>query len=95
MRRSPEHKPNTKLKEERDADELSNVDHVVTNASSSQLYIFEDNQAAIKMVIKEQKSNVRVQNPQSCVRLVDWQSQLGPLNSKSNMFTPRTDLRTC
>ena len=71
MRRSLEHKPNTKVKEERDADELSNVDHVVTNASSSQLYIFEDNEAAIKMVIKEQKSNVRVQNPQSCVRLVD------------------------
>ena len=38
----------------------------------AQLYIFEDNEAVIKMIIKRQKSNdeTRVQNPQSCVRLV-------------------------
>ena len=50
---------------------------VATNASSSQgdsqLYIFEDNEAVIKMIIKgRQKPNdeTRVQNPQSRIRLV-------------------------
>ena len=60
----------------RDVDDLSNVDHETTNANSSQgraqLYIFEDNEAVIKMFIKREKSydETRVQNPQSCVRLV-------------------------
>ena len=50
---------NTKLKRRgnRDVDELSNVDRVVTNASSSrfeaQLCILEDNEAVIKMIIKD------------------------------------------
>ena len=39
-----------------DVDELSNVDHVVTNANSSQceyqLHICKDNEAVIKMIIK-------------------------------------------
>ena len=49
--------PNTKSKSigNRDVDELSNVDHVVTNARSSQseaqLYIFEDYVAVFKMII--------------------------------------------
>ena len=49
---------NTKLtkKGNQNVDQLSNPDHVATNASSSQgesqLYIFEDNEATIKMIIK-------------------------------------------
>ena len=68
--------PKTKFKRSgnRDVDELSNVDHVNTNASSSQfqaqLYIFGDNEAVIKFYIKGRrtKSNdeTRIQNPQSC-----------------------------
>ena len=47
----------------RDVDELSNVDHVVTNASSSQveaqLHIFEDNEPVIKMIIKGRSLTMR------------------------------------
>ena len=56
--------------------QLSNLDHVATNANSSlckaHLYIFEDNEAVIKLIIKGQKScdETRVPNPQSCVGLV-------------------------
>ena len=73
--RSPEHKIPTlsvKRRSNLEVDELSNLDHVATNASSSQfeaqLYISEDNEAVIKMIIKGQKSYVTcVQYPQSCV----------------------------
>ena len=50
--------PNTKLKRSgtRDVDELSNVDHIDTTASSShfeaQLHIFEDNEAVLKVIIR-------------------------------------------
>ena len=36
----------------------------------------------------------RVQNPQSCVRLVFWQNQHGPPKSKSNTSTPKTNSLT-
>ena len=53
-------------------DDLNNVDFVFSNANSSRqealLYIFEDNEAVIKMIIKEKKSHNETcfQNPQSC-----------------------------
>ena len=53
-------------------DQLSQVDHVPSNAHSSQgesqLYIFEDKEAVIKMIIKGRSPTMRtrVQNPQSC-----------------------------
>ena len=64
-------------------DQLSNSDHVVTNATSShceaQLYIFEDHEAVIKMIIKGRSPMMRrVQNPQCRVRLVVGQNQLWP-----------------
>ena len=74
---------------DRDVDELSNVDYVVTNANSSQgefqLYIFEDNEAVIEMIIKGRSPTMRhvyiyIQNTQSCVRLVFGQNQFGPEN---------------
>ena len=55
---SPNPNPNTTLKRsgDREVDEISNVYHVVTNASSDQiegqLRIFEDNEAMIKMIKK-------------------------------------------
>ena len=79
--------PKTKLKRSgnRDVDELSNVDYVVTNASSSQfgarLYIFwewscdqNDHQG------HKSYDETRVQNSRSCVRWIVWQSKFGPLN---------------
>ena len=57
--------PKTKLKGSgnRGVDELSTVDHVVTSASFSQfevqLYIFEDNEAVIKMIIQGRSPTVR------------------------------------
>ena len=59
-------------KRKREVEHLSDVDYVPTNTHSSQgesqLYIFEDNEAVINMIIKGRKSNdeTRVQNPQSC-----------------------------
>ena len=52
--------------------ELSNVDCVSSNAKSSlfgaMLYIFEDSEAVIKMMIKRPKSHNEtcIKNPQSC-----------------------------
>ena len=51
---------------------LKNFDSVPSNVHSSRqealLYVFEDNEAVIKMIIKRQKSfnETRFQNPQSC-----------------------------
>ena len=62
--------PNTKSKRHgnREVDELSNVDHVVTSAKPSQfeaqLFIFDDKDEA---VINDE---TRFPNPQSCVGLV-------------------------
>ena len=54
----------------REVDELSKVDHVVTSAKLShfeaKLFIFEDNEAVIKLIIKGRSPTTRhVQNPQS------------------------------
>ena len=67
----------TKLKKKgnRDVDQLSDLDHVVTNASSSQcevqLYIFEDNEAVIKMIIKSRNPMMRHVSRSHRVAL-DW-----------------------
>ena len=81
--------------------EWSDVDDVPTNTHScqgdSQLYIFEDNEAVIKMIIKGRSPTMRlvVKNPQSCVRLVVRQNQFRTRRSKPNMLTPKTKSRTC
>ena len=52
-----------KQKENRDVDQLLHGDHVSSNAHSShgksQLYIVEDNEAAIKMIIKSRRPRMR------------------------------------
>ena len=60
------HKPhNTRLKKERDRNvhQLSDLDHVTTNAHSSQgkaqLYILENNEAVIKIIIKGRSPMMR------------------------------------
>ena len=54
---SRNHKSKPKQKGNRDVDRLSHVDNVSTNANSSQgesqLYVFEDNEAVIKMITKD------------------------------------------
>ena len=59
---SRNHKSKPKHKGNRDVDQLSRVDYV-TNANSSQgesqLYIFEDNGAVIKMIIKGRSPTMR------------------------------------
>ena len=53
-------------------DDLDNVDFISSNENSSRkealLYIFEDNEAVIKMIIKGRSPTMRTccQNPQSC-----------------------------
>ena len=54
---------------------LNNIDSVPLNVQSSRheaLYVFEDNEAVIKMIIKGKESynETRLQNPQSCSWLV-------------------------
>ena len=62
----------TKVPTQHDNVELNNVDYVSSNAKSSQfgamLDIFEDNEAVIKMIIKDRSPTMRtrIQNPQSC-----------------------------
>ena len=46
------------------------------------LYVFEDNEAVIKMIIgKKPYNETRIQNPQSCSCLVVRQNQSGPQDS--------------
>ena len=60
---SCDHKSKPIQKENRDDDQFSHVDYVTTNANSSQgvsqLYIFEDNEAVIKMTIKGRSPTMR------------------------------------
>ena len=60
---SRNHKSKPKQKGNRDVDHLSQVDYVTTNANSSQgesqLYIFKDSQAVIKMIIKGRSPTMR------------------------------------
>ena len=60
---SRNHKSKPKQKGNRDLHQLSHVDYVTTNANStqseSQLYIFEDNEAVIKMIIKSRSPTMR------------------------------------
>ena len=76
----------------RDVDELSNVVHVVTNASSSrceaQLNIFEDNEAVIKMIIKGRSLTMRHVSRTHRVALdwlfVDTKNQLADMLTKGD-----------
>ena len=65
------HKSKPKQKGNRDVEQLSHVDHVTTNANSSQgesqLYVFENNEAVIKMIIKGRSPTMtHVSRAQSC-----------------------------
>ena len=77
--------------------DLSNIDQVISNAhlseKESQLYIFEDNESVIKMIIKGRSPTMRhvSPHPPSCPGLVTWQKQPGTPKSKSSMSNPKTN----
>ena len=58
----------------------TNIGHIPSNTKNSgpsaMLYVFEDNEAVIKMIIKGRKSHNKtcVKNPQGCFGLVVWQN---------------------
>ena len=78
--------------------ELYNVDHVSSDAISSRsgamLYIFEDNEAVIKMIIKGKSPTMRHLSRNRRVAL-DWcQKQLGPKNLKIKYVDTETNSQT-
>ena len=73
------------VKRRQKVEQLSEVDCVPTSTHSSQgesqLYIFADNEAVIKMISKSRSPTMRhVSRPQSCYWLVVWQNQFGTQN---------------
>ena len=80
-------------------DRLLNVNYVPTNTHSSQgeyqLYIFEDNEAVIKMLITGRSPTMRHVSKTHRVAL-DWLFDTINLDprSKSNMLTPKTNSLT-
>ena len=79
---------------------LSNVDQVPSNEHlserESQLYIFEDKEAVIKMIIKGRSPTLRtrVPHPPSCSGLVVWQNKIGREDSKKSTSIPKTNSQT-
>ena len=91
--------PVTRKKIHGKIDDLNNVDFVSSNANSSHkeamLFIFEDNETVIKMIIKGRSPTMRHVSRTHRVAL-DWLFNginLDP-RSKSNTLTPRTNSQT-
>ena len=85
-----------KVKRRQKVDQLSDADYVPTNThasqNESQLHIFEDNEAEIKMIIKERSPAMRHVSRTHRVA-PDWlfdKINLEP-KTKSNMLTPKTN----
>ena len=79
--------------------DLDNVDFIPSNVNSSHqealLYVFEDNEAVIKMIIKGRSPTMRHVSRTHRVAL-DWlfdRINLDP-KSKSNTLTPKTNSQT-
>ena len=76
---------------------MENIDSVHSNVQSSRqealLYVFEDNEAAIKMIINGRSPTMRhvFQDSQSCSWMVVWQDQFWQ-KSKSNTSTRTNSL---
>ena len=81
-------------------DDLDNVDFISSNVNSSRkealLYIFEDNEAVIKMITKGRSPTMRHASRTHRVALawlferINWTPK-----SKSNTLTPKTNSQTC
>ena len=82
------------------SNDLDNVDFIPSNVQSSHqealLYVFEDNEAVIKMIIKGRSPTMRHVSRTHRVAL-DWffdRINLTP-KSRSNTSTPKTNSQTC
>ena len=82
-------------------DDLDNVDFLPSNVQSSHqealLYVFEDNEAVIKVIFKGRSPNNETcfQDPQSCAWLVLRSNQFGPKNSNQVHRHQKNNLPTC
>ena len=97
-------KTKTKMPTERsnrDVDQWSNVDYVATNTHScqgeSQLYIFEDNEAVIKMIVNKRTKPRNETCPEPTeLRLIDCSTEsVQNQRPKSILLTPKTNPLTC
>ena len=93
---SPPHKIHKRKQSRRVINDLDNVDFIPSNVQSSHqealLYVFEDNEAVIKMIIKGRSPTMRHVSRTHRVAL-DWlfdRINLDP-RFKSNTLTPRTN----
>ena len=99
--RSPPHTIHKRKQSQRVINDLDHVDLVHSNVQFSHqealLYVFEDNEAVIKMIIKRKTSNNETcfQNPQSCPGLVVRSNQFGPQDPNQIQLTPKTNSQTC
>ena len=90
---------NPQTKGNRDVDQLSHADYVTTHAYSSQgesqLYIFEDSEAVIKIIFKGRSPTMRHVS-RTHRDALDW--LFGRINldpkTKSNMLTSKTNSQT-
>ena len=79
----------------------TNIDHIPPNTTHSSpsalLYVFEDNEAVIKMIIKGRSPTMRHVSRTHRVAL-DWlfdRINFGPSRFKSDTLTPDTNSQTC
>ena len=98
---SPPHTIHKRKQSQRVINDLDNVDFIPSNVQSSHLqalmYVFEDNEAAINMIIKGRSPTMRHVSRTHRVALdwlfdrinLDWN-----LRSKSNTLTPKTNSKT-
>ena len=86
-------------KSQKKIDVMEDIDSVLSNVQFARqealLYVFEDNEAVIKMIIKGRSPDNETcfQNPQSCSRLVGSIESIWILRSKSNTLTPKPTRR--
>ena len=85
---------------QRRIDVMENIDSVLSNVQSSRqealLYVFEDNEAVIKMIIKGRKPyNETFPEPTHLVLIGYLIESIRTPKSKSNTLTPKTNSQTC
>ena len=90
---------NGKNKSYHKIDVMQDIDLVPSNVQSARqealLYLFEDNEAVIKMIINGRSPTMR---RVSRTHRVDWlfdPSNVDPKNPKTNTWTPNTHSQTC
>ena len=84
-------------KSHKNIDAMKDIDSVPSNVQSARqkafLYVFEDNEAVIKMIMKGRSPTMRHVSRTHRVAL-DWLFDRINLDSKSNTSTPKTNSQT-